>query len=405
MTSVAMSETKAFDSVRVIDFTHVLSGPSATAQLAMQGADVIKIEPREGEQHRATPVSREWSNRRMGPLWMAVNINKRGMTLDLRKPEAIDIVHRLVRDADVVCENFRPGVMDRLGIGWSVLSQINPRLIYCSVSGFGTTGPEARTAAFDGKIQALSGLMMLTGDPAGGPMRAGFPVADMVTGMTAAFAVATALMQRERTGRGQFVDVSMFESMLGMLTSQVAEYTVAGYSHPQFGNRSVSLLPTSDRFRCGQGWLMLAAMTEKQFESLMRAVGRADALSDPRFVNWDTRIQHADELRAIIEAGFDDGRSPAAWEAVLTAADVPCSAVARVSDAVAHPQLEHRNFLQSVQTRYGEIRLAGPAFKFAHGNGGIDRAPPALGEHTDAILRELGFDDAQIARLRDAEVI
>ena len=400
-----MVEPKAFDGVRIIDFTHVLSGPVASAQLAMQGAQVIKIEPREGEINRATPVSEVWSARGMGPLWMAVNVNKRSLTLDLRKPQAIDIVCKLVAGADVVCENFRPGVMDKLGIGWNALSALNPRLIYCAVSGFGTTGPHSRTAAFDGKIQALSGLMMLTGDPAGGPMRAGFPVADMVTGVTAAFAVASALFQRTHTGRGQFVDVSMLESMLGGLNCQIAENTMAGFMHPQFGNSSVSLKPTSDRFRCGSGWIVLAAMTEKQFSALMQSIQRADLLTDPRFVDWPARIRHAADLRIAIEAGFDDGRSPIEWESTLTAVDVPCSAISTLSEAIQHEQLAHRGFLQTVSTHYGDIRLAGPAFRFAHGNGGIDRAPPALGEHNDEILHELGYQPEQIASLRSEEVI
>ncbi len=400
-----MTEARAFSGIRIVDFTHVLSGPVATAQLAMQGAQVIKIEPREGEINRATPVSREWSDRGMGPLWMAVNVNKRSLTLDLRKPQAIEIVHKLVQNADVVCENFRPGVMEKLGIGWRQLSSINPRLIYCAVSGFGTTGPEARTAAFDGKIQALSGLMMLNGEPSGGPMRAGFPVADMVTGITTAFAVSSALFQRTHTGQGQYVDVSMFESMLGVLNCQIAEYTMAGFIHPQFGNRSVSLKPTSDRFRCGAGWLVLAVMTEKQFGALMRSIGCEALLSDPRFADWPARIRHASELRAVIEAGFDDGRSPSEWEAALTAADVPCSAIAHLSEAINHEQLAHRRFLQTVSTRYGDIRLAGPAFSYAHGNGGIDRAPPALGEHNEEILEELGYSLETIAALRSDQVI
>jgi len=405
MEAAQIVEPKAFDGIRIIDFTHVLSGPVASAQLAMQGAQVIKIEPREGEISRATPVSELWSARGMGPLWMAVNVNKRSLTLDLRKPQATDIVCKLVAGADVLCENFRPGVMDKLGIGWSALSALNPRLIYCSVSGFGTTGPHSRTAAFDGKIQALSGLMMLTGDPAGGPMRAGFPVADMVTGVTAAFAVASALFQRTHTGRGQFVDVSMLESLLGVLTCQIAENTMTGFMHPQFGNSSVSLKPTSDRFRCGNGWIVLAAMTEKQFSALMRSIQRADLLADPRFADWPARIRHAADLRIAIEAGFDDGRSPIEWEASLTAVDVPCSAISKLSEAIQHEQLAYRGFLQTVSTHYGDIRLAGPAFRFAHGNGGIDRAPPALGEHNDEILHELGYQPEQIASLRSEEVI
>jgi crotonobetainyl-CoA:carnitine CoA-transferase CaiB-like acyl-CoA transferase len=400
----AAAGAKAFAGVRVIDFTHVLSGPYATAQLAMQGADVIKIEPRGGEPMREAPTSREWSERGLGPAWMAVNANKRSLTLDLARPEAIGIVHRLARDADVVVSNFRPGVMDRLGIGHAALSALNPRLVYVELSGFGSSGPERRTAAFDGKIQAMSGLMTLTGEPVNGPMRAGYAAADVATGITCAFAIATALFQRTHTGRGQFVDVSMLDSMLGMLSGQVAEWLVGGYRHPQQGNRSISLKPTADRFRCGDGWLVLAVLTEPQYQRLLRTLGRDDALADPRFADWALRIEHAPALRALIEAALEGG-TPAAWAARLTEADVPCGVVTSIAEIVEHPQLAHRGFLQRADTPFGEVTLAGPAFRLAHGNGGIDRPLATAGQHIDEVLGELGYDAAAIAALREAGVV
>ncbi len=395
---------QAYANVRILDFTHVLSGPFGVAQLALQGADVIKIEPRGGEAMRVTPTSREWSDRGMGPAWMAVNVNKRSLTLDVRKPEAVRIIHQLVETADVVCENFRAGVMERLGIGWSTLSKINPRLIYCAVSGFGTTGPESRTAAFDGKIQAMSGLMMLTGEPVNGPMRAGFAAADICTGMTTAFAIASALYQRTHTGRGQFVDVAMLDSLMGFLNCQIAEWTVAGYRHQQFGNRSVSMKPTADRFRCGDGYIVLAVLTEKQFESLMRELGRPDVLSDPRFTDWFTRIEHASELREIIETAFGEGK-PADWERRLTAADVPNAVVMSLPEAVAHPQIAHRGFIQEAQTPHGAVQLAGSAFRLEHGQGGIHRPIASAGEHSAEILAQLGYSDEAIKALQASEVI
>jgi crotonobetainyl-CoA:carnitine CoA-transferase CaiB-like acyl-CoA transferase len=398
------SQAKAFSNVRVLDFTHVLAGPYATTQLAMQGADVIKIEPRGGEATRLTPTSREWSDRGLGPVWMAVNANKRSLTLDLSKPEAIGIVHRLARDADVVVSNFRPGVMDKLGIGWQALSAINPRLIYVEMSGFGSTGPERRTAAFDGKIQAMSGLMTLTGEPVNGPMRAGFAAADISTGITGAFAIATALFQRTHTGRGQFVDIAMLDAMLGMLSGQLAEWLVTGYRHPQYGNRSVSMKPTADRFRCGDGWIVLAVLTEQQFERLLRAIGREDALADPRFADWFARIEHARALREVIEAALAEG-TPREWERRLTEADVPCAVVTSIAEIAGHPQIAHRGFLQEADTPFGKVRLAGPAFRFEHGNGGIDRPLATPGMHNDEVLASIGYDAAGIAALRAAEVI
>ena len=400
----SITDPKAFAGIRVLDFTHVLAGPYATSQIAMQGADVIKIEPRTGDGMRLTPVSREWSERGLGPAWMAVNANKRSITLDLAKDEAKRIVHRLAEGADVVVSNFRPGVMDKLGIGWEALSAINPRLIYVELSGFGSTGPERRTASFDGKIQAMSGLMTLTGETVNGPMRAGFAAADVATGITGAFAIATALFQRTHTGRGQFVDVAMLDSMLGFLNGQIAEWLNTGYRHPQYGNRSVSMKPTADRFRCGEGFIVLAVLTEPQFQRLMTTLGRADALADPRFADWFTRMEHDGALREVIEGAFAEG-TPEQWVARLTEADVPCARVTSLPEIVAHPQLAHRGYLQQAETPYGPVTLAGPAFRFAHGNGGIDRPLATLGMHTDEVLAELGYDAAGIAALREAGVV
>lgn len=399
-----MNDAKAFSNVRVLDFTHYLSGPFGTFQLALQGADVIKIEPPGGDGMRLAPVSKEWSDRGLGPAWMAVNANKRSLVLDLSKPEAVEIILKLAADADVVCENFRPGVLERLGIGWKQLSALNPRLIYCAISGFGSTGPERRTASFDGKIQAMSGLMSLTGEPANGPMRAGFALADVTAGMMAAYAVATALYQRTHTGQGQFVDVSMLDSMLNFLSLPIAEYTVAGFRHTQFGNRSTSRKPTADRFACGSGYIVLAVLTDKQFANLLTALGRADALQDPRFADWFTRTEHGEALRDIIEGAMREG-DPKDWEARLTAADVPCATVYTLPEILEHPQVRHRGLLRETQTPFGPVQLVGPAFTLAHGSGGIDRPAVLPGADTDAILAELGYPEAEVARLHQTGVV
>jgi len=390
--------------IRVLDFTHYLAGPFGTFQLALQGADVIKVEPRGGDTGRTSSVSQEWGERGMGPFWMAINAGKRSITLDVTKPDGKAIVHRLVQDVDVVCENFRPGVMERLGIGWTQLSKINPRLIYCAVSGFGSTGPESGTPSFDGKIQAMSGLMSLTGEPAMGPMRAGFAVADATSGLMSAFAVATALYQRTQTGRGQFVDVSMLESLMTLFSGLVAEHTVAGFMHTQFGNGSVSRKPTAQRFRCGDGYIVLAVLTDRQFESLMTTLGRADALQDPRFADWPSRTEHSAALREVIETAMDGGDAKE-WERRLSAASVPCGSIYSIPDIVAHPQLAHRGLLEDVETPYGPVKLMGPAFHLAHGQGGITGPVSTAGEHTDEVLASAGYDAAAIAGLRTREVI
>ena len=396
--------SKPFAGVRILDFTRYLAGPYGTYQLALLGADVVKIESRDGDETRSQLVGKEWAVRKMPPGFLAVNGNKRSMTLDLRRPEAVEIVKRLVTRADVVWENFRPGVMDKLGVGYDTLSAINPRLIYCAVSGFGHTGPERTTAAFDGKLQAMSGIMSITGEPAGGPMRAGFAICDTIGGMTAALAVSSALYQRTHTGRGQFVDVAMLDAALAFIPGPVSEFTVAGIEQRQIGNGSVSRKPTASRFRAGQGFIVLAVLTEKQFAGLMRTIGRADALDDPRFKDWAARTDNEPALRQVIEGALatDD---PKTWEAKLTAADVPCACIWKIDEIVEHPQLEHRDVLQMVDSRFGPMKLVGSGFRLAHGSPSIDRAPPTLGEHTDEILGEAGYTPADIERLRRDAVI
>jgi crotonobetainyl-CoA:carnitine CoA-transferase CaiB-like acyl-CoA transferase len=340
----------------------------------------------------------------MPPGFLAVNGNKRSITLDMRKPEAVEVVKRLVPTTDVVWENFRPGVMDRLGLGYETLSALNPRLIYCAVSGFGHSGPERTTAAFDGKLQAMSGIMSITGEPAGGPMRAGFAICDTIGGMTAALAVSSALYQRTHTGRGQFVDVAMLDAALAFIPGPVSEWTVAGIEQKQIGNGSVSRKPTAGRFRAKDGYLVLAVLTEKQFVGLMKALGRPDALLDPRFKDWAGRTEHVAALREVIEGALasDD---PRVWETRLTAADVPCAGIWTIDEIVEHPQLASRDVLQTIDSRYGPLRLVGSGFRLAHGSPGLDRQPPTLGEHTDEILREAGYTPADVERLRRDSIV
>ena len=396
--------SKPFAGVRILDFTRYLAGPYGTYQLALLGADVIKLEARDGDETRHQLVASEWAERKMPPGFLAVNGNKRSITLDLRKPEAVAVVKRLVATADVVWENFRPGVMDKLGLGYETLSAINPRLIYCAVSGFGHTGPEKTTAAFDGKLQAMSGIMSITGEPAHGPMRAGFAICDTIGGITAALAVSSALYQRTHTGRGQFVDVAMLDAALAFIPGPVTEWMTAAIPQKQIGNGSVSRKPTANRFRAKDSFLVLAVLTEPQFQRLMKTIGRADALDDPRFKDWAARTENLPALREIIEAALasDDAKS---WEARLTAADVPCSSIWKIEEIVEHPQLESRDVLQQVDSAFGPMKLVGAGFRLAHGSPGIDRPPPTLGEHTDEILAEAGYTPAEIQHLRESAAV
>jgi crotonobetainyl-CoA:carnitine CoA-transferase CaiB-like acyl-CoA transferase len=390
--------------VKILDFTQVLAGPFGSYQLALLGAEVIKVERREGEDMRRTPLSREWADRGMAPAWLAINGNKRSLTLDLQKPAAVEIVKRLVANADVVMENFRAGVMDRLGIGYAALSEINPRLIYCAVSGFGQTGPYSNEAGYDGKIQALSGIMSLTGHAEMGPTRAGFAVCDVLSGMTAAFAVSSALFQRTHTGKGQFVDVSMLEASLAFLSTQVADFTVAGHRQEQFGNQAISRKVTANLFRANNSFLLLAVNNDKQYEALMRTIGRADVLDDPRFADWFQRKEHEAALRAIIEEALAAADAKT-WEKTLNDAGAPCASIWRIEEVIDHPQIVAREAMQTVETPYGPVRLMGSGFQLAHGGGQLDSAPPELGAHTDEVLREAGYTTDQVAALRRDAVI
>ena len=353
---------------------------------------------------RRTPLNREWADRGLAPGWQAINGNKRSMTLDLQKPEAITIVKQLAAQADVVMENFRPGVMDKLGIGYSALSAINSMLIYCAISGFGQTGPERLGAGYDGKIQAMSGIMAITGHAATGPTRVGFAICDVLSGATAAFGVSSALFQRLRTGKGQMIDVSMLEATLAFLSGQVADYTVAGHRQHLSGNQAVSRRPTANLFRAGDGYLLLAVNSEKQYRSLMAAIGRADTLEDPRFADWFARQENEPVLRAIIEEALSN-KDPREWERILEAAGAPCASIWTVEQMIDHPQILARRAIQEIDTPYGQLRFAGSGFRLAHGGGRLDCMAPELSAHTDQVLNSLGYGADAIADLRAREIV
>ena len=299
--------SKPFTGVKVLDFTRVLAGPYGSYQLALLGADVIKVEAREGDDMRYGNRANEWEKRGLAAPWVAVNAGKRSITLDLKQPKAIEVVKRLVPDVDVVMENFRPGVMDKLGIGYETLRALNPRLIYCAVSGFGQVGPDRATAAFDGMIQAMSGLMSITGFPANGPTRVGFAGADVMSGATAALGVASALYQRTHTGTGQLVDVAMIDAVMGYLAQQFTEHLMTGRVHEQAQNLSVTRKPTGNLFKTRDGWMVLAVMTEPQFQRLMKVLGLEAHLADPRFCDWPTRIANNQALHDDRRAGDGQG--------------------------------------------------------------------------------------------------
>jgi len=396
--------SKPFTGVKILDFTRVLAGPYGSYQLALLGADVIKVESRDGDDMRFGNRANDWEKRGLAAPWVAVNAGKRSITLDLKKPKALEVIKRLVAKADVVMENFRPGVMDKLGIGYETLKAINPRLIYCAVSGFGQVGPQRATAAFDGMIQAMSGLMSITGFEANGPTRVGFAGADVMSGATAAFGVASALYQRTHTGKGQLVDVAMIDAVMGYLAQQFTEHLMTGRVHGQAANLSVTRKPTGNLFKTKDGWMVLAVMTDPQFQRLMKVLGRADALADPRFVDWPTRIENNLALHAIVEEAMKQ-ETAATWVERFAKNDVPAGQVLSIPETVQLDLFQHRTVLQTVETEHGPIKVVGSGFRLEHGGGSVERPPATLGEHTDEVLREAGYADADIAEMRQQSVV
>jgi crotonobetainyl-CoA:carnitine CoA-transferase CaiB-like acyl-CoA transferase len=335
---------------------------------------------------------------------VAVNAGKRSITLDLKQPRAIEAIERLVAKSDVVMENFRPGVMDKLGIGYETLKAINPRLIYCAVSGFGQVGPERATAAFDGMIQAMSGLMSITGFPQNGPTRVGFAGADVMSGATAALGVASALFQRTHTGKGQLVDVAMIDAVMGYLAQQFTEHLMTGRVHEQAANLSVTRKPTGNLFKTKDGWIVLAVMTDPQFQRLMKVLGCEAALADRRFADWPKRIENNTALHEIIEAEMKKAAS-ATWAERFAKADVPAGRVLSIPETAKLELMKHRTVLQTVETEHGPIKVVGSGFRLEHGGGSVDRPPAKLGQHTDEVLGEAGYSASEIAEMRRAKVV
>ena len=400
---------RAFDGVRVIDFSQVLAGPFCAFQLGLLGATVIKVEnPQGGDQMRRMMTDARFSDIGMAPAFCAMNAGKRSMTLDLKHPRAGEVVRRLVAGADVVLENFKAGTMDRAGLGWEEMRAVNPKLVYCSISGYGQTGPYAGTAAYDGAIQAASGMMSVTGHEATGPTRAGFTAVDLSTGVTAAFAVASALFRRQVTGEGQRIDTSMLDTALTMLTPLIAGWQIGGRMPELLGNMGPAKLPTADSFRTGDGWLLITALTDTQFAGICRTIGREDLVADPRYADTAARQANAAALKAEIEAALA-GASAVEWTARLGRNGVPASAISTIPQVLDHPQLAHRTLMQSVPGAAagldGDMPIVTAGFGADTDGPTLDRAPPRLGEHTDEVLGEAGYDAAEIAALREAGAV
>ncbi|WP_119462726.1 CoA transferase [Rhodospirillaceae bacterium SYSU D60014] len=386
---LASTESQPLAGIRVLDFTRVVSGPFGTLLLALMGAEVVKIEhPEGGDEARGFCGNEELASRGLGSTFLSLNAGKRSVALDLKEPENQQIVRRLVRDCDVVVENFRPGVMERLGLSYDHLKAERPDLIYCAISGYGQTGPEAQSAGYDGAIQAASGLMSITGFPDGPPTRVGIPVGDLFSGVSAAFAIVSALYQRNATGRGQFIDVAMLDSILFAMRNAVAWWNIGEREPRRLGNMAWTEIPASDVFLVRDRHLMITVNTEPQFRRLCAALGIEGLLEEERFKDWPARKANRAALRAAIEDALsqDDARS---WERRLKKAGLAASVIGTVPEVLRHPQVAHRDLflrLDGTKGLDGPIEVMNAPFKFLTGRLGTDRPPPALGEHTEEVL-------------------
>lgn len=391
------------DDIRVVDLTRVLAGPYCTMMLGDLGAEIIKIEqPGRGDE------SRQWGPPfRAGEsaYFMGINRNKRSVTLNLQQPKARDILRDLVRRSDVVIENFKNGTPEGWGLGYAELSAIQPKLIYCKISGYGPDGPMADVPGYDFIVQAEGGFMSINGPVEGPPMRSAIALVDITTGMLAATAIVSALRVRDRAGIGQRIDLSLLETQMAWLTNVASAYLISGNPPKRYGNSHPSIMPY-EVFEAKDGPLALAAANDGLFRKLSEGLHRPELATDPRFGTNPRRVEHADALRAILQAEFGQ-RGADEWVALLRPLGIPVGRINTVDRALSLPQVLHRHMVVEVEhATAGTIKVVGVPYKFSETPAAIEAAPPTLGQHTDAVLHGLlGLSAEDIARLRQDAVL
>jgi len=392
---------RLLEGVRVLDLTNVLSGPFATLHLALLGAEVIKIEnPADGDLARKLGCVPELNDKLMGTSFLAQNANKKSVTLNLKDAEAKQIFRELAKTADVVVENFRPGVMDRLGVGYAALREVNPRIVFCAISGFGATGPDALKPAYDQIIQGLSGVMAVNGDERLNPLRCGFPVCDTVGGLNAAFAIMAALYDREKTGEGQFIDVALLDAIMPLMGWVAANLLIGGQQPELLGNDNFTAAP-SGTFVTKDGYINIAANKQEQWEAVADELGVSELKTDPRFQKRDARKKNRKALTPLLEAKLKE-RSTEEWVEALNAKGVPSGAILTLGAALNQPQVAHRGTLGAVRAEgIGELRLFNLTALFEKTPGKVETPPPTLGQHTEEILGGIGYPKERIAQLRE----
>lgn len=393
--------------VRVIDLSQVLAGPYATYQMALMGAEVIKIEkPGEGDWTRSGGPLADLAARRMGLGFLTQNADKKSVTINLKSPEGIELVKTLAATSDVFVENFKPGVARRLGLGFDVLREVNPKIVYCSISAYGQDGPISPRPAYDHIIQGMCGIMLTTGRPGDGPTKVGAPYIDYATGMNATMAVLAGIMETKRTGKAVEIDVAMLDTALMLMASLMTQTLSADWIPAQNGNEAWSASPSSGAFETADGLLMLAANTDAQFVKLCRALGRMDIAEDPRWQSAVIRAQNWSSLRQTLDEAFLTGTA-AHWEDVLAAADVPAARVRRLDETMAEPQVSARGLTSEIRVsgRDGALRVPSMSFKADGANVVAQSPPPELGADTEEVLGAAGIDPDRLSALRAAGII
>ena len=394
--------TTSLGSVRIVDFSRVLSGTYATLILGDLGADIIKVEePGEGD---ATRENRPLVNGQ-SHYFLSLNRNKRSVGLNLKSDEGQDVARRLVASADVVVENYRPGKMASFGLDYASVAKVNPRVIYCSITGFGQDGPLAMTPAYNDVVQGLSGVMSLNGEPDGMPVKVGIPIGDLAAGMFAAMGILAALYEREASGKGKHLDISMLDCLLGMLGYSAGWYFATGKSPHRVGSRHHSIAPVGV-FKTSDGKdLILAVFITKFWRRFCEAAGREELASDPRFASAQARVENSSELYPVIEEAVAS-KPLAEWLKLLAKGDVPHAPVLSIGEALEQDYVRHRKMVvEAEHPVYGPVKMVAPVIKYRGEAPLPPTAPPMLGEHTAEVLRSYGFSESEIGRLHDTGVI
>jgi len=391
---------KALDGLRVIDLTQAMAAPYCTMNLADMGADVIKVEPPGGEETRRGSVQK---NGHSGSF-NAINRNKRSLTVDLKQPAGVEIIRRLARTADVFVQNYRPGAAARLGVAYDDLKAVNPRLIYCSISGFGSTGPYASRGGYDLIAQGMSGIISVTGEEDGPPAKAGVPLSDLAAGLFGAYGILCALEYRQRTGEGQFVDTSLLEAAMALTAWESAEYWATGQTPKALGSAHRLAAPYQ-ALRASDGWFTVGANNDKLFDALCRVIERPELRADARFATRAQRLENRRALAAAVEAvTVKEPRGH--WLARLEAEGVPSGPINTYAESLVDPHTLARDMVVDlVHPGAGPIKNLGVPVKLSDTPGAVDRPAPLLGEHTDAILAELGYGESERRALRANGII